>query len=237
MSVFDKLHPKPDVAINVTTPDRRCGKWAIQSFRVTEEGAYAHNLKVVLSHKPLYHLIKAGAYKRLVHEDRGTIMSNTPMEVHTNLPFLNSAKGNVLINGLGLGMVLHVLVDSPAVTKITVVEQELDVISLTAPHFRNAMLSGKLEIVHDNAFTFEPPPGAHYDVVWHDIWDAISDGNVSEMRTLRSKYKDIATDQFCWCERECIAMYSTIDVLLQSVGSSYEEVQAKIKNGELANES
>lgn len=71
--------------------------------------------------------------RKLSHDDRGTIMSNVPMEIETNRPILEAASGHVLINGLGLGMVPSALLSNPLVKKITVVELDKYVIALTSP--------------------------------------------------------------------------------------------------------
>lgn len=52
------------------------------------------------------------------------VMSDTPMEKHTNQEFLDAAHGDVLIAGLGIGLIVMPLLDDPEITSITVVEKE-----------------------------------------------------------------------------------------------------------------
>ena len=47
--------------------------------------------------------------------------------------FAERSKGHVLVAGLGLGIVVHQLVKNPAVTRITVVDRDADVIALVKP--------------------------------------------------------------------------------------------------------
>jgi len=217
-------------AINVTTPDGRCGPWAIQTFEVDPHGAAMFNARLARKGTDPAFFVVPGKYKRLIHDKRGTVMSNTPMEVWTNSDFIKAAKGVVLINGLGLGMVLHAIMDKAEVTRVVVVERELDVIALTAPHFRDHLASGRLTIVHADAFKHRPPRGEKYDVVWHDIWDTISDENTYEMLKLRLKYAKRAKLQLCWAEDECKKMHQTLVLLCEAAGQDYEKVRIEMKD-------
>ena len=216
-------------AINVTTPDGTCGPWSIESFEITKEGADSFNLRLAFQGMPQHHYAVPGKYKKLMHKDRGVVMSNTPMEVRTNTAFINAAKGHVLINGLGLGMVLHAIMDKPEVTKVTVVELDLDVIALTAPHFREHIESGRLHIINADCFKHVPPKGERYDVVWHDIWDTISDENLFEMTKLRLKYAKRTKLQLCWAEADCKSMRASIDALLRLNGKTYKGFREFLK--------
>lgn len=64
--------------------------------------------------------IPAGVYRRLSC-DNEVVMSNTPMEIRTCEAFIERATGRILINGLGLGMVLHAILQKPDVTHVTVI--------------------------------------------------------------------------------------------------------------------
>lgn len=215
-------------AINVTTPDGVSGPWAIQSFSISENEAARYNLGVALKRMGSHHMVVPGDYKRLIHETRGVVMSNTPMEVRTNTPFLRRAKGKVLINGLGLGMVLHALVGNPAVTHITVVEIDKDVIALTAPHFQQHIDSGRLTIINADCFKHVPPKGERYDVVWHDIWDTITDDNLFDMTKLKLKYCKRTKVQLCWAENECVHMRKAMVDELHRHGKTWKEFQAHL---------
>lgn len=216
-------------AINVTTPDGRCGPWAIESFEIEEQDAAEYNLRLSLKGMGSHHYVTPGKYKRLVHAERGVVMSNTPMEVRTNAEFIKAARGNVLINGLGLGMVLHAILNKPEVKKVTVVELDLDVIALTAPHFREHIASERLVIVNEDCFKYVPPRGSRYHVVWHDIWDTICDENVYDMDKLKRKYAHRALVQMCWAEADCKAMRQVMIDLCKKAGRRYEDVIADMK--------
>lgn len=69
------------------------------------------------------------------------------------------------------------------VQSITVVELSTDVITLVAPH-----LDPRIKVVHGDAYTWQPPKGIRYSVVWHDIWPTLSSENLEGMTKLHRKY-------------------------------------------------
>jgi len=79
--------------------------------------------------------------------------------------------GDVLITGLGLGLVAEAMLRPPQsrVNRITIVELSPDVIHLVAPYLQSRY-PGRIDIVNASAFTWQPPAGAHFSVAWHDIW-------------------------------------------------------------------
>ena len=126
-------------------------------------------------------------------------MSDTPDEKRGHYRFVWSAKGHVLINGLGLGMVLGAVLQNPAVTKATVVEISPDVIALVAPSYRDPRVS----IVCGDALTIEIEKGAKFGAVWHDIWDNICADNLEAMKTLHRRYGRRAEWQGSWARHLC----------------------------------
>lgn len=115
----------------------------------------------------------------------GTLMmSDTPMERKTNRDVVLKARGEVLISGLGLGMILIPILKKPEVTRVTVLEQSQDVIDLVGPHFRNP----RLTLVCADVFTYRPPHGKRYNTIYHDIWSMQSTDTLKEMSRLHRKY-------------------------------------------------
>lgn len=181
----------------VTVPDGEKGDWKISTFTISEDEAKLYNLQQLMgSPFPRLMQVEPGTYKRLSHKRRGVVMSNTRMEVITNTEAYTNATGNVLINGLGMGMLLEAILHKPDVTRVRVIEIDQDVIDLVGPHFAN---DPRVEIIHADAYTYKPPKGEHFDYVWHDIWDEISADNLPGMAKLGRKYnKRIATKQGWW---------------------------------------
>lgn len=80
--------------------------------------------------------------------------------------------GDVLITGLGLGMVAEAILapGAPAaVGTVTVLEQAQDVIDLVRPHLQPRW-GERLQIVHADAFEWRAASGQRFATVWHDIW-------------------------------------------------------------------
>lgn len=178
-----------------TVPCGQQGDWVLEEFTVSESEAALHNISTLQPGRA-HGRIRAGRYKRLAHRSRGVVMSNTPMEILTNREAYWQAKGNVLINGLGMGMLLEAILAKPDVESVRVVEIDADVIALVGPHFA---ADPRVQIIHADAFAYKPEKGARFDFVWHDVWDDICAGNLEAMKALVRKYrKPIALKQGAW---------------------------------------
>ncbi len=174
-------------------PNGVLGSWRVESFEVEE-----NELSQRISFFKTGRGVPAGSYKRLMRG--GTcVMSNTPDEIRDFMPFVYKAKGNVLINGLGLGVLLTKLLSMPEITSITCIEASEDVIKLVSPYFNDA----RLTIIHGDAYAYTPPKGVKYDAVWHDIWDYICSDNLPQMAKLHQKYARKTHYQDSWGKRLC----------------------------------
>jgi hypothetical protein len=186
--------PKVDV------PEGNSGPWSVKRFTVVPNarGLFSFALKG----RP----IPPGEYTQLIHERRGCVMSDTPAEMSDHYDFVQQAKGNVLLNGLGIGMALNAILknknEGRQVERITVVEIDRDVIDLVGPHYG---VDPRVEIVHASAFDYQPPKNMRYHAVWHDIWDFICPDNLVEMAALHRKYGRRTDWQGSWCRAECLA--------------------------------
>lgn len=189
--------------IDVAVPVGKSGDWTVEAITITKEQADWSEVRAAVKGDPDL-VVAAGSYKLLKHGNL-VVMSNTQMEINSNMRFIRRARGNVLINGLGLGMVLTAILDKPEVERVTVIEISEDVIKLVAPTYRD---HPKLTIIHESAFRYEPPAHEHYDVVWHDIWPEINPDNVDEMDILIEKYHHHCDWQGAWKMRDCELMRS-----------------------------
>lgn len=140
--------------------------------------------------------IPEGEYTSLTCKGRGIVMSDTPDEMRDHYHAFWKAKGHVLINGLGLGMVLGAILRKPEVEHVTVIEIDPDVIDLVGPHYA----CGRLTIINVDAFEYVPPKGARFGAAWHDIWDDYCADNLPEMTRLKRRYGRRADWQGCWSE-------------------------------------
>lgn len=181
----------------VKIPEGISGPWSINHFEITEEQARFENMRMSFKGFGGRYVIP-GKYTSLVRSGC-IIMSDTPAEMRDHREFVRQAKGNVLINGLGIGMCLQAVLDKPEVLCVTVVEKSKDVIALVGDHYNDK----RLTIYNDCAFTFKPSLGIRYNTVWHDIWDNITSENLPEMTKLHRKYGKRTDWQGSWCQHEC----------------------------------
>jgi hypothetical protein len=175
----------------VSVPEGISGAWRVERFEIDKMGA-AISLFRDGGRAP-----QPGTYTRLMR-GRQIVMSDTPAEMRDHYEPARRACGEVLINGLGLGMVAQACLEKPSVARVTVVELSADVIALVAPHYQERY-GERLRIVHADAFTYQPDV-ARYGVVWHDIWDDLCEDNLPEMTRLKRKYGRRADWQGCWSE-------------------------------------
>jgi len=174
----------------VTVPEGKSGDWEVHKFTVSESDS-TWSVFSYGGRAP-----SPGDYTRLVC-NKCTIMSDTPAEMGDHWEPVHKAKGHVLINGLGLGVVLLNCMIKPEVEKATVVEISPDVIKLVGPHYQD-MFGSKVEIINDDALTFKPPKNVKYGMVWHDIWPTICGDNNDEMSKLHRRYGRRAEWQGSW---------------------------------------
>lgn len=186
-----------DIAVNV--PEGVSGSWMVERFVVTQSEADFHNMREQINRSRGLRLIKPGEYVRLAR-DGYTIMSNTPAEILDHKEFIRRARGRVLVNGLGLGVALKAILEKSDVEHVTIVEASEDVISLVGAAFSQ---DSRVEIVHADAFDYQPPKGLRYNVVWHDIWDDITADNLDGMKKLHRKYGKRCDWQGSWCRDLC----------------------------------
>ncbi|RYC70739.1 hypothetical protein EQG79_00875 [Spirosoma sordidisoli] len=174
-------------------PDNRSGNWSVETFEVPKNDP-TQIFSIMKSGRG----VPPGTYKRLMRG--GTVvMSNTPDELFDFHKVQHLAHGSVLINGLGLGCLVRVLLNKSEVTQITVIEKSEDVIALVKPY----LVDSRLTIIQADAFSFQPPKGARYDFVWHDIWDYICSDNLKQMAILHRKYARRSGWQDSWARAIC----------------------------------
>ncbi len=106
-----------------------------------------------------------------LHEDGGGIwMSDTPMEQEgLRIPSM-TAKGDVLIIGLGIGLLPTLIkMRNKMVDSITIIERSRDVVNLVY----NKIKSRKTSILLNDAESYLGVPGKKFDFIFVDIWSSI----------------------------------------------------------------
>lgn len=95
------------------------------------------------------------------------IMQDSEAEYNEHQWLWDNATGDVLIGGLGLGMVHQPLIDNPNVTSVTIVELEQDVVDLV---WDDCEKDETFSVVMADFETWTPPEGSSFDTVWGDTW-------------------------------------------------------------------
>lgn len=186
---------------NVDISEGTSGHWRVERFTVSQEDVRLHNMRCMFQPGMGARTMDAGTYTRLMR-GREVIMSDTRAEKRDHLEAVWNARGVILLNGLGLGMVLNACLLKPEVNRAIVVEKSEDVIALAAEHYRRKF-GDRVEIIHADALTYTPPRGLRFGAVWHDIWDNICADNLPQMATLHRRYGRRADWQGSWAKELC----------------------------------
>ncbi|MEM1181033.1 MAG: hypothetical protein AAGM22_22015 [Acidobacteriota bacterium] len=167
-------------------PEGRSGDWTLERFTVPVDPSY----DPALDTRPHFARRYPGSYLLL---RRGEVQFMTDLydEWWTQRVVLEQAAqrgGRILISGLGIGMIVESLfrADEIEVEDITVLEKSPDVIGLVAPTLR-VRYGERLQIIEADVFTWTPPAGRRYSVIWHDIWPSPYDVK-SETSALCDRY-------------------------------------------------
>ena len=174
--------------------DGQVGNFKLQHYEISDNNFYA----IVRCGIP------PGKYIRLINRC-DCVMSDTPMEKETNRDFVRNAHGNVLIGGLGIGLIILAIQDKEDVKQITVVEKNREVIELVG---KQLPLNFKVNVVNDDVFEYKPL--IKYNTIYMDIWNYINEDVYNkQMKPLINRYRKYlvpkAEDENryidCWCKR------------------------------------
>lgn len=177
---------KPSVAKFLAPGER--GVARVDHFVVTEEDSNRTAMRAAFGQINAY--VPPGKYARLTVN--GTLMmTDTAMEWRTNSYAVRMAHGDVLIGGLGIGMVLVPILQNPDVRSVTVVEKYQEVIDLVETGVRYAVhhaQAAKLTIHTGDILEWTAPKGDTYDFIYFDIWPDICTDNLAEMTKLKRRF-------------------------------------------------
>ena len=188
-----------DVLIpNVNIPEGKYGVWAVEKFSISDSEARFENMKMAF-HGCRRHVIP-GTYTKLTRNGR-IIMSDTPAEKCDHFTAVLKATGDVLIAGLGLGMVLNAVAMKPDVSSVTVLEIADGPCELVWPTYVRKY-GDKIQLIKTDVHKWEPPKGARWDTAWFDIWDDICGDNWQEYKTLTRRFCRRASWLGMWCKEE-----------------------------------
>jgi len=177
------IYPKHELKSNTYT---------INSFELTEEQVGLERIRNFRNYWAVAGLQANFPYVRLIKNGEGVMMSDTPMEKNTNFNFIQKANGDVIIFGLGLGLVIIPLLKKESVKSILVVELYQDLIDVVQPILKQHDTENKLTIIQGDCFEVHKllPKENKFDCIYGDIWISICDDNYDEMKTLTRNWKN-----------------------------------------------
>ena len=133
--------------------------------------------------------VKAGRYAQL-RVGGSMVMSDTDMEKESCREALDLARGDVLIGGLGLGMITLPILSKATVRSVTVIEESADVIALIEPQLRAFSAdAAKLTVRRGDVFRWIPGATKRFDFIYMDVWSDICTDNLREIMKLHAKYR------------------------------------------------
>ena len=187
------------------------GVASIKITDISEKEARLYNLHCIINDRPMM-MLEAGTYTNLfVNGD--IMMSDTPMEQNTNWEFMREAHGDVLIGGLGIGLILYNLREKVAngiVTSITVMEKYQDVIDLVLPRIQPFFSKESLKVILQDVLEYKPAKEEKFDTIYFDIWPSISSDNYSDMVLLHRRWGRHLRENgwmSSWCKKHVYQLY------------------------------
>jgi hypothetical protein len=135
------------------------------------------------------HAMKGGYTEDRVHTRllvHGTLMmTDANFEHRTNYEVVRQSGGDVLIAGLGIGMILTRILAKEQVRSVTVIEKYGDVIRLVQPHHH----SPKLTVIESDIFSWRPEKGVKFDAIYFDIWPNLCTDNLEQMTAMHRAFR------------------------------------------------
>lgn len=187
--------------VKVLEPRKKSG-WELNVLKLTENDVKSARLSAAMSFSYGEYLsLRAGRYMRLLMPettlpriDGRMIMSDTPQERLTNIQVVERAYGDVLIAGLGIGMILLPILASYQVDRVLVLEKYQPVRDMVEPQIRRwakkHRVDHKLEVlvcdVHDYP---DRNDQQKWDIIYFDIWQTPDEKAYAETKILWKKYR------------------------------------------------
>lgn len=129
-------------------------------------------------------------------EDGNIWMSDIPFEVESSTGAIEAAKGDVLIGGLGIGLLPTLMKDK--VTRIDIVEVNQEVIDLVF----HLVATEKMKIIHDDILHYLTSTEKRYDFICIDVWQDtfLPLWDINAVKKLAQRCLKPDGDIWCWLE-------------------------------------
>lgn len=131
----------------------------------------------------------------LISKTEGTMMTDYPDEKMTNQKFIDNAYGDVLIFGLGIGLIVFPLLNEENINSITIIEKDPELPLLVEPIIKQYDSFSKVKIEVGDAFSYAENINQKYDTIYFDIWARITDESFEEMERLHGLYRPFLKEE------------------------------------------
>ncbi len=151
-----------------------------------------------------YKGLTGGPYTVLCQKFNGSpwlnIMQDSEAEYTEHDWLVSRMSGDILLGGLGIGMIHIPLLASSAVTSVTIVEKYQDVIDLV---WDDCAKDERFTLVHDDINTWDPDstdglPTTNWDVGWFDSWLTHDEPLADFIARMNDKYGEYVTEIGGW---------------------------------------
>ena len=176
------------VAKNFPSCEIQLGVAKVKRFMIKEEEAEMYNIRTLMSYGNAIERVDAGEFVKL-YVNGVLMMSDTRMERLTNYDLIKNVHGEVMIAGLGIGLILENIIPlykEGKITKVVVYEKYKDVIDLVAHRYLNRL---PLEVRCEDILEYKPKKEEKYDTLYFDIWPNISTDNLEQIKLLHNRWK------------------------------------------------
>jgi hypothetical protein len=129
-------------------------------------------------------------------ENGNTWMSDNPFEVESSMGAVENARGDVLIGGLGIGMLPTLMKDK--VDRIDIVELNQEVIDLVF----HQVATEKMKIIHGDVIQYLKSTEKRYDFICVDIWPDtfLPMWDIISVKELAQRCLKPGGDIWCWLQ-------------------------------------
>lgn len=135
-------------------------------------------------------------YPSVVLKENGNIwMSDSQLEVESIIEAVAVARGDVLIGGLGIGLLPTFIKNTRSVRKIDIVELHQEVIDLVF----HQIATSKMRVINDDIFHYLDTTNNKYDFIHIDIWSSIT-APMKEIDIVKEKaQRCLKPNGIIWC--------------------------------------
>lgn len=202
---------------NIVFPEAKHGKWTLTHGKYLPFEGFALR-DIIQKGKYFKEITNLGFFSEefcfpLIMENEKTWMSVTPHEIETMQRAIEIVSGQVVVLGLGLGYFPYMISLKKDISKVIIIEKDLEAIDLfnehILPQFAN---KEKIVVIHQDAYSYidQSLSKSAADYLFADLWQNVDDGLVYYVELKRKEKLFPKTRFLYWIEDSLIAMIRRI---------------------------